>query len=230
MPRLPIVFSVVLLALAPVSRAEIIDRILAVVEGQMITLSDVRAVTRLGLESAPEGGDPVRALLDRLIDRQLMLVEVERYAPPEPSPEAIDAGLAAVRARFPDALAFETTLHQVGMTAEHLRRYVRDAHRIEAYLQQRFTATIQPSEDEIAAYYRLHADEFTRGGTLAPFDAVRQEVRARLIADRRRALIEEWLAGLRRRADIVDLYLATPAAAEVGASAVRYRSGTATRT
>jgi hypothetical protein len=210
MHRLPIALSVVLLVLASGSQAEIIDRILAVVEGQLITLSDVRAVTRLGLEAVPQGEDPLRGILDRLIERHLMLVEVERYAPPEPSPEAIDAGLAAVRARFPDALAFETTLHQVGMTAEHLRRYTRDALRIEAYLQQRFTATIQPSEDEIAGYYRLHAEDFTRGGALTPFEAVRQEVRARLIDERRRALVEEWLAGLRRRADVVDLYLAQP--------------------
>jgi hypothetical protein len=198
----------VLLAAMPV-RAEIIDRILAVVAGQLITLSDVRGVTRLGLETPPAGADPIRAVLDILIDRQLMLVEVERYAPPEPESDAIDRRLEAIRARFPDALAFETTLHQVGMTVDHLRRYIRDALRVESYLQQRFTAAIQPSDGEIAAYYRLHADKFTRDGGLMPYADARSAARSALIEERRLTLVQDWLTSLRRRADIVDLYLVT---------------------
>ena len=193
--------------LTATATAEIIDRILAVVETQPITLSDVRGVTRLGLETAEPGADPIRSVLDALIERQLMLVEVDRYAPPEPSPAAIEARLNQIRARFPDVLAFETTLHQVGMTAEHLRRYIRDSMRIESYIQQRFTAAIQPSDDEVAAYYRVNADTFTRDGKLAPYAEVRNDARARLIDQRRGVLVREWLAGLRRRADIVDLYL-----------------------
>ena len=191
-------------------RAEIIDRILAIVEGQLITLSDVRAVIRLGLETVPAGSDPVRAVLHTLIERQLMLVEVERYAPPEPSPEMIESRLKIVRSRAPDALAFETTLHQVGMTADHLRRYLRDTLRIESYLQQRFTASIQPSDDEIAGYYRLHAERFTRDGRLIAYTEARNEARAALVEERRAVLVRDWLAGLRRRADIVDLYLTKP--------------------
>lgn len=186
---------------------EIIDRILAVVEGQLITLSDVRAVIRLGLETLPAGGDPTRQMLDKLIDRQLVLIEVERYAPPDPLPPAIDARLPAIRGKFKDALEFETTLHQVGMTVDHLRRYIRDTLRIESYLQQRFNAAVQPGEDEIAEYYRLRAAEFTRNGAVAPYSEARNDVRERLIDERRSALVTDWLAGLRRRANIVDLFL-----------------------
>jgi hypothetical protein len=202
LPKL--VIATLLLAGSP----EIIDRILAVVESQPITLSDVRGVTRLGLETPEPAVDPIRSVLDALIDRQLMLVEVDRYAPPEPSPAAIEARLNQIRARLPDALAFETTLHQIGMTVEHLRRYIRDSLRIESYIQQRFTAAIQPSDDEIAAYYRLNAE--TRDGKLAPYADVRSDARARLIEQRRAVLVREWLAGLRRRAEIVDLYLLSP--------------------
>jgi hypothetical protein len=193
------------------ARAEIIDRILSVVEGQLITLSDVRAVTRLGLETVTPSGDPVGHVLEKLIDRQLMLVEVERYAPPEPRAETIEARLASVRAKFPDALAVEAVLHQTGMTADDLRRYLRDSLRIESYLEQRFTASIQPSDEEVAAYYRLHELEFTRGGVLVPYTEAQNDARARLIAERRAALVRDWLTGLRRRAIVVQLYL-TPSA------------------
>jgi hypothetical protein len=196
---------ILLLATAPL-RSEIIDRILAVIEGQLITLSDVRAVTRLGLETAPQSGDPILSVLDKLIDRHLMLVEVDRYAPPEPSTAEIDAQLQVVQKRFPDALAFETTLGQVGWSRDDVRRYVRDELRTERYLQQRFAATIQPSDEELAAYYRVRAEDFTRGGVLPPYSDVREDVRNRFVSERRSTLVREWLASLRRRANIVTVY------------------------
>jgi peptidyl-prolyl cis-trans isomerase SurA len=208
---------VLLLAWSAVSApAEVIDRILAVVEGQLVTLSDVRAVTRLGLESASPNTDAVQDVLEKLIDRQLMLIEVDRYAPPEPSTSEVDAQFQIVQKRYADALGLEIALGQVGWARDDVRRYVRDELRIERYLQQRFTATIQPTDDEVAAYYRLHADEFTRGGSIAPYAAVREDVRTRLIAERRSILVREWLTGLRRRANIQQLYFATPPASVTG--------------
>src|SRR5688572_6349836 len=108
MHRLLTLVFLVLVASAT-GRAELIDRVLAVVEGQLITLSDVRAVTLLGLEPVSPGPDQIRGALDKLIDRQLMLVEVDRYGPPEPALSTIEAGVQAVRGRFRDVLEFETT-------------------------------------------------------------------------------------------------------------------------
>lgn len=206
-------FAILLLvSMASDVRAEIIDRVLAVIEGQLITLSDVRAVNRLGLETAPQGGDPILAVLDKLIDRHLMLIEVDRYAPPEPTTAEVDALFQLVQKRFGDALALETALVQVGWAADDVRRYVRDELRIERYLQQRFAATIQPSDEELAAYYRVRADEFKRGEVLPPYSEVREEVRNRFVNERRSTLVREWLTGLRRRANITQLYFgATPA-------------------
>src|SRR5206468_8040357 len=82
-------------------RAETIDRVLAVVAGQLITLSDVTAARDLGLQPADGSPDPIRAVLTKLIDRELMLAEVDRYAPPEPSTDAVDREVQRVRERFP---------------------------------------------------------------------------------------------------------------------------------
>jgi len=192
---------------APVASAEVIDRILAVVGGQIVTLSDVHAALRFGLVPADVSADPVNAALQRLIDRRLMLAEVERYAPPEPAPADIDKGVAAVRAKFKDELAFATALNQSAMSPEQLRLFVRDSLRFESYLQQRFASTAQPSEDDLVRYYREHPQEFSAGGALRPFDDVREQVRARALEDRRDGFIRDWVAGLRRRASIVVLYL-----------------------
>jgi hypothetical protein len=56
-------------------------------------------------------------------------------------------------------------------------------------------------------YYRDHPAEFTRNEVLLPFSDVAGSARAKLIAERRAALIREWLAGLRRRAEVNVLYV-----------------------
>jgi peptidyl-prolyl cis-trans isomerase SurA len=196
----------ILLSPSP-ARAEVIDRVLAVINDQIITLSDANAALRLALIPPEVSDDPIRAVMQRLIDRRLMLIEVERYAPPEPPPAAIDEQVAAIRARFKDALEFETVLTRYGMSQEELRRFIRDSLRIDAYLQQRFTAVARPSEEELVRYYRERGAEFTVEGRLRPFDDVREQVRARVEQAQRDVQVRQWLDGLRRRASLVVLYL-----------------------
>ena len=79
-------------------RAQIIDRVLAVVVAEPITLSDVTAAMRFGfVPDAPGGQDRVRAALDALIERRLQLIEVNRYLPPEPPAAEVDARLAPIQ-------------------------------------------------------------------------------------------------------------------------------------
>jgi hypothetical protein len=190
------------------ARAEVIDRILAVVDREIVMLSDVGAALRFGLVAAPAGGgDAVRVALDALIARQLELGEANRYQPPEPAREQIDARVEAVRARFRTAQDFDQALAQTGLTADRLRARLRDDLRVEAYLNQRFGGAREPSDQEIADYYRAHAAEFSAGGTLRPLADARPDIRSRLAALQRQALMKEWLEALRRRTEISDLYV-----------------------
>jgi hypothetical protein len=177
---------------------DVIDRILAVVGTEMITLTDVTAARDFGLVSPGNAADPIRAVLSRLI-------EVDRYAPPEPGTDAVDRELRAVRSRFATDQAFQSALTRSGSDEKHLRETLRQDLRIEAYLDQRFAVT--SSEDELGRYYREHLQAFTRDGTIIPFEAARPQVMQAAAADRRKVLVDEWVAGLRRRADIIDIYL-----------------------
>jgi len=95
--------------------AETIDRVLAVAAGQLITLSDVTVATDLGLQSPDGSADPVRAVLSKLIDRELVLAEVDRYAPAEPTAEAVDREVERVRRRFPSPAAVDAALARSGI-------------------------------------------------------------------------------------------------------------------
>jgi hypothetical protein len=153
--------------IAAPARAETIDRVLAVVAGQLITLTDVTAARDLGLQPSDSAADPVRAVLSRLIDRELILAEVDRYAPPEPTAEAVDREVERIRAQFSSADGLASALARSGIDEKHLRETLRQDLRIRAYLDQRFASAQQ----------------------------------------RRQALMDDWLTGLRRRGDVVDLYL-----------------------
>ena len=157
--------AVIASAVAP--RAETIDRVLAVVAGQLITLTDVTAALDLRLQTTDGAADPVRAVLSKLIDRELILSEVDRYAPPEPTAEGVDREVQRVLARFPSQDALDAALARSGIDEKHLRETLRQDLRMRAYLDQRFTAA----------------------------------------SDRRQALLDDWMAGLRRRGDVIDLYL-----------------------
>lgn len=167
------VFAPIALAICLLPRAaaaapdEVIDRVLAVVNGEVITLSDVRTARELGRVQVGDAPDPVRAVLSQLIDRVLVLSEVDRFAPPEPSALTIDAALESVIAHFPTEQAFTETIARLGVDRTYVRELLREDLRIRAYLDQRFTAN-------------------------SPAD--------------QRTMVDEWVNGLRRRAEVADLY------------------------
>lgn len=202
-------FCIALVATAAVTvrAAETIDRVLAVAAGELIMLSDVTAARDLGLVPAPAAtGDPIAATLARLVDRALILAEVDRYAPPEPGADAVDREVQTVRSRFATPSALAAALSKSGIDENHLRQTLREDLRIRAYEDQRFLPQ-PPSEEELGQYYRDHPQAFTRQGSLVPFEAAHADVVRLATDDRRRTLIADWVAGLRRRAEVTMLYL-----------------------
>ena len=188
-------------------RAEVIDRILATVGGALILQTDAVAAVRLGFLQPPAQADGLQWTMDRLIERRLMLIEVDRYGPPEPELSRIDARVREIDERIGSGARLEAILRETGMTVDQLRLWVRDDLRIDAYVQQRFGATFQPSEDDVVAYYRAHAAEFTRGGRLLTFAEARDAARAAVLAELRAAAVRDWVSGLRRRTEVNVLYL-----------------------
>jgi hypothetical protein len=182
---------------------ELIERTLALVGGQPITLGDARAAIALGLVDAGAAGDPIPAVTLALVDRELILREVQRYAPPAPGDAAVDARLEEIGKRFADGAALSRVLDLHGFTDTRLRAWVRDDLRTQAYLAQRFASASLPTEQEISTAYARSRAEFDKAGQT--FEQATPIVRDRLVATRRRELIADWIADLRRRTDVVIL-------------------------
>lgn len=122
--------------------ATVIDRIMAVVGGRPIILSDVNAAIQFHLIEPPPGTpDPLGYTLERMVERTLILSEVERFQPPEPDPIEMTVRVDDLQRRSGSAAAFDTAMSVTGMTREQLRRHIRDDLRIATYLNQRFGVT-----------------------------------------------------------------------------------------
>jgi hypothetical protein len=150
-----IVLLAALLILNP--STDVIDRIMAVAGTQPITLSEVAAALQFELVPVPAGTkDPTGYVLDRLIDRSLKLIEVDRFQPPEPDPAEITAGIDRLQARYGSVDAFDKALAMTGTTRDRLRRFYRDSVRMQIYENQRFGTILDPVEREesIGAWVR----------------------------------------------------------------------------
>jgi hypothetical protein len=127
--------------IAGAARADIIDRVVAVVDGHLITMSDVRTITALHLLDPSSPASPVEAgrdpSVEHLIDRILVLEEVERYAPAPPDDKAIDARLGVIAGANGSAAQVEERLHELGVRSAWLRQWATDSMRIRAYVDQR---------------------------------------------------------------------------------------------
>jgi hypothetical protein len=181
---------------------ELVDRTLALVGGQPITLSDARAALALGLiDIAPGSTTPMGNGITLLIQRELILREVQRYAPAAPSDSAVEERLERIRGRFPDAAAMNRVLEANGFTDARLRAWVRDDLRTEAYLAQRFASATAPADAEIAREYAQSKAAYDQ--KFATFEEAAPAIRQRLTESRRRQLIVDWVSDLERRTEIV---------------------------
>ena len=132
----------ILIAMVATIQPDVLDRTLALVGGQAITLSDVRAAIELSLI---EGGTAnIAEMTTRLVDRELILREVQRYAPPAPPDSAIEARLGEITKRFASPAALMKVLETHAFSESRLRAWVRDDLRTEGYLAQRFASAGTP--------------------------------------------------------------------------------------
>lgn len=122
------------------SEQEVLDSILAIVDGHVIMRSDVRAFIDLKLVDDSTGPDQEANVLTYLIERHLVLDRVDRFVVAEPSAADVDRRLEIVRQGFSTEAEIMTVLERVGLTYDDLRQVLADEIRLESYLEERFAA------------------------------------------------------------------------------------------
>ena len=114
----------------PANAQQLLDQVVARVGSSAITRTDVDAAVAFGVVNG--GPDP----LQQVIDRRLMLAEVEKFKPADPA----DADVAAVVAKMKASAGGDVNavMKRTGMDEKRLANLARDTLRLQAYLAQRF--------------------------------------------------------------------------------------------
>ena len=195
--RSVLVLLVVASATASTVAQTLLDRVVARVNGSVILLSDERAAVRFGLvDAAADSEDAV----EQMVQRALLVEEVNRFPPPEPAAEAVDAEVARLRARAGGSL--DDVERSTGITADAVRLLARDRLRIQGYIDQRFGLTVPLTDEQVLDYYRAHPEEFVVDGQPISFERAQGLARERAGLQQRQRTISQWLRDLRARADV----------------------------
>ncbi len=193
------------------AQAKITDRLLVLVNRDVITESDVLWALALDPDLQPLdlGAENRRSMLERLIDQKLLLQEAEKLPRNEPTEEEISEHInKELIAKFGGNEKFVERMKKVGLEQAMLREIVRRRLEILKYVEFRFRSFIFIKAEDIETYYRTTIiPDAARKGAGAPElnDKLREDVEARLVNERVNAELDRFFDETRAQAQITRL-------------------------
>ncbi len=196
----------VLAAMTGTLRAEEIDRLVAAVNGKVITNGDLllarnlNAILSLGQTAAlPERKEEI----ERLIDLELMRQELESFPVPEDQTK-IEARLQELRNAYAEIGGLPGLLRLLGLQESELLNYVRLQDSILRFVDFRFRPFVTVSGQEIQEYYREKVvPPLERSGApVAPLAEVSGKIEEILKEEKVNAAMNQWIQDVRRHAHI----------------------------
>ncbi|HXX62609.1 MAG TPA: SurA N-terminal domain-containing protein [Bacteroidota bacterium] len=193
--------AALLLVFPCVVRGELIDRIVAAVNYDVITWSDLEQAVRFN--AALSGGSPdmVRLrteTLEGLINRSLFIQEARRLRFVEVSAQDVSAEIEKLRKRFGSDKEFSDFLAGLGITKEQLDHMLTERLLVERFVEKKIGLFVRVSRDEAQSYYDSHPSEFPG----KRFLDVQRQVMALLYDEKLGRQEDEYLAELRSKAEV----------------------------
>lgn len=201
--------TALLLQLAPcsaLSAQEVIDRIVARVDTDIILMSDVRELAQY--QQFADGKSETDAeILDRLIDQYIVRTEAKAALFPLPSDEEVNRSLQRLKRTFSSPEEYEERKKQSGLTDDDIRRMLRSQTYLSSYLDSRFRASIQVDDKAIQDFYetRVVPRAQSRGQTPPTLDAARDFIQEALVQRAINVQADKWLKESRSRLHVENL-------------------------
>jgi parvulin-like peptidyl-prolyl isomerase len=189
------------------SRAqEVIDRIVARVENDVILLSDVRQLAeyQIFVDGKAESDEQI---LERLIDQWIVRTEAAAARFPQPSDQDVERSLTRLKRSFSSPEAFEERKKQSGLTEEEILRQLKSQLYLSNYLDSRFRASIQIDDNAIAEFYknRVVPRAESRGQTPPTLEAAHDFIQEALVQRAINEQADKWLKESRSRVRVENL-------------------------
>ena len=197
--------------------AEVLDRIVAVVEGHIITLSDLRQEREIRGTLGEKPIEDTATLVRQLVDAHLIERQIADYPNIEVTNTEVDAdvdklGLSAIAA--PGApvdasrrVLLDTQGRVLEISASGIRDAVRRRIRMQKFFDVKFRQAIRPTDEEIRKYYEdvFLPEARTRGLQSIPSLAdaeMANAIRENVIQEKLNHEVDVWLEAIRRRSNI----------------------------
>jgi hypothetical protein len=187
--RIALLLSLAVAGLAPQPSAasapspqQVVDRIVARVEDDIITLSEVRELA--AYQQLIDGhSEPYDRLLNELIEQWVVTNEATAAQFPPVGESEISRQIEQIKNRFPSPAAYNARLAALGIAPETVRRIVALQTYLARYLDYKFRPAVQVDDDAIAKYYReqLAPALATKKEAVPPLDEVRDQIAELLI-------------------------------------------------
>ena len=174
--------------------AILVERIVAVANGHLVTASDLTAYQTF---FAPEGDSSDRAV-QTLVERELLLDEADRFAVGAPDEAAVARRVAAAEQRLGGAREVDQALERLGWDRADLRAWIVEDLRIAEFLDQRIYFFVLISPEDVAAYHESHRDEYAA----LTLEEAREAITKRLTQERGDEKQRQFVAALRAKATI----------------------------
>jgi hypothetical protein len=202
-------FLIAFLFAAPVY-AVTVDRIAAVIDRQVLTVSEVNQMAELRFfpRVAGRNDDDYRHdILEALIAQALRFRDVERFGAQDIPKDSIEARLVEIQHRFASPAELDAALARAELTTDELRALIKRQLQVDAYIQERFAPMVFVANEDIADYYNgpWRQQRVARGLPVPPLNDVREEIRTLIRSRQLDQQIETWTTQLRARAN-VDVY------------------------
>ncbi|HWZ96199.1 MAG TPA: hypothetical protein VN025_00405 [Candidatus Dormibacteraeota bacterium] len=187
----------------PASAQQVVDRVVARVEDDIILQSDVDQLARYQVlvdgKSESQG-----QILDRLIDQWIVRKEAEASRFPSASDLDIERGVQRLERSFAKKEDFETQREKAGLTETDVKQIVTAQAYLSNYLDSRFRPTVQVDEQAIKDFYdnALIPRAKARGQEPPSFDAARDVIQEVLIQRGINEQADKWLKESRPRLSI----------------------------
>ena len=167
-----ILTTVGILWVVPVFSAEVVERILAVVNDEIITEQDLEIVmapvvaqyrtSYAGGEYEEKASQARQEFLNKIIDDKLILSEAKRKQVIVKDTE-VDEMMSEVRNKFPTREAFLKAIEDQGLTEKKLWNRFHDQLMTQKLVNYEVKSKVSVSPGEVNEYYKAHSQEFIQG-------------------------------------------------------------------
>ena len=191
------------LGAAQVAAQEVVDRIVARVENDIILMSDVRALSHyqqfMDGKSETDG-----EVLDRLIDQWIVRTEADVAHFPHPSDAEVDRGVQRLQKSFASTAEYETRKKQSSLSDSEVRGIVASQLYFNNYLDSRFRPGVQVDSKAVEEFYQTGIVPVAkaRGQDPPSLDAARDAIQEALVQRGINEQADRWLKESRLRLHI----------------------------